>query len=144
VRRRFDACFYVPDVTPLLTDADVLPTGGAETQLFLLSQAIGRRGWRVALVASDGAGRLPASIGDVAVIPQPRLPTEANRLVRAVARVALPVIALWRARAGTAVQRSASYSTGLIGLAAKLFRMRFVYSSANVIDFDFARLEKRS
>ena len=38
------------------------------------------------------------------------------------------------------VQRIAGPETGLLGLLSRLRRRRFVYSSASVVDFDFARL----
>jgi glycosyltransferase involved in cell wall biosynthesis len=39
------------------------------------------------------------------------------------------------------VQRAAGTTTGMVGLIARIKRRRFVYSSANVIDFDYGRLE---
>jgi len=42
----------------------------------------------------------------------------------------------------TYVQRAAGLETGVVGLVAMLKRRRFVYSSANVIDFNYGRLER--
>jgi glycosyltransferase involved in cell wall biosynthesis len=44
-------------------------------------------------------------------------------------------------RARVFVQRAAGPTTGIVALFARAKRSRFVYSSANVIDFDFERLE---
>jgi glycosyltransferase involved in cell wall biosynthesis len=45
-------------------------------------------------------------------------------------------------RAKVFVQRAAGPTTGIVALLARAKRTRFVYSSANVIDFDFERLER--
>ncbi|MEA2124819.1 MAG: hypothetical protein QOI80_1601, partial [Solirubrobacteraceae bacterium] len=46
-----------------------------------------------------------------------------------------------RVHTRTLVQRAASAETGLVGIATRARRRRFVYSSANVVDFSFEKLE---
>ena len=55
-RRRYDVAFYVPSIGPLLTSAATAPTGGAETQIFLLARALARRGSRICLLVFDLPG----------------------------------------------------------------------------------------
>jgi glycosyltransferase involved in cell wall biosynthesis len=139
---RYDVAFYVPWIGPLLTDASVLPTGGAETQIFLLARALARRGSKVCLLvfALPGAA-IPSSIDDVDVSVRPPY--------RAHARFGKlrELINTWRtvsaADADVIVTRTAGPHVGLVGVFTKLARRRFVYSSASPSDFDFRRLPKR-
>jgi glycosyltransferase involved in cell wall biosynthesis len=136
-RRLFDVAFYIPSVTPLLVPAMQLsPTGGAETQVFLLSRALARRGLRVAVIAAEPAGghRLPSAVDGVAVITRPPYRShspmigklrEAARIWRTLRRVDAEVV----------VRRMCGVDVGIVGAYARLARTRFVYSSASVADF---------
>jgi glycosyltransferase involved in cell wall biosynthesis len=138
---RYDVCFYAPWIGPLLAERTDLPPGGAETQILLLTQALAEVGHRVAIVAIEVDG-LPREVGRVDVIAQPR-PAHRLPVLRTTAAVRSTASALRRADARVVVQRSAGAITGLIALLARAQRRRFVYSSANVIDFEFERLEGR-
>lgn len=143
--KRYDVLFYVPSVTPLLTNRDDLAMGGAETQAFLVSRALARRGVRVCLVAfdlPDDPGAVPSSVDGVDIVVRPPfrvekgLPSElreAARIRRALAQV----------RADAVVTRIAGPRVGLVALSAKLLRRRFVFSSASVLDFDPKRLSPK-
>jgi glycosyltransferase involved in cell wall biosynthesis len=138
--RRYDVAFYVPWVGPLLTAADTLPNGGAETQIFLLARALAARGVRVCLIAFDVPNvAIPSLVDGVHVSLRPRYRSH-ERLGKI-----REVFAMWKAISGVdaevLVTRAAGPHVGLTGLFAKLSGMRFVYSSANISDFDFSRLE---
>jgi glycosyltransferase involved in cell wall biosynthesis len=139
---RFHAVFYAPWASSLVAGTrGEAPAGGGETQLFLLAKALAARGLRVGMIVMGSAGELPASAGGVSIIPQaPR-----GRLRGPAARVALALGAL-RAMVGAPadvlIQRNAGSTTAIAALAARIRRSRFVYSSANVVDFDFAAFER--
>ena len=126
---------------PLLTPNSELPAGGAETQIFLLAKLLAAKGARVGLIVED-ATDLPERVARVDVIRQPTS-RRSRRVVRAIENLALVTQLLSGLRVRVVVQRAAGSRTGVIALIMKLRRRRFVYSSANVIDFDFERLEKR-
>ena len=135
--RRRDVLFYVPNVAPLLVDAE-LPAGGAETQMVVVGRELARRGLRVAFVVY--ADDLPESIDGLDLIVQRpnRVEVAGLRSVEAFLRTLVTVV---RGNAPVVVHRSRSAVTGLVGLAARITRRRFVYSSSNVVDFDFQRVE---
>lgn len=138
---RLDVCFYMPYIGPLLAQGSDLPPGGAETQIFLLAQALADMGYGVGLVAFEMPGQeLPERVGGVHVTAQVR-PRTVRRGARAVAYVGSIVGALRRLDADVVVQRAAGTPTGVVGFITRARRRRFVYSSANVIDFEYERLE---
>jgi glycosyltransferase involved in cell wall biosynthesis len=124
---RREVVFFTPYAGPLLSGAGT--TGGAETQLVLLARALGARGRSVALTVFDVPAGLPASVDGVEIIALPQPPPGAGR-ARLVAGL------LRRVDAGVFVQRAAGSYTGIVGLAARARRRRFVYSSASDFDFD--------
>jgi hypothetical protein len=135
---RRDVLFYVPNVAPLLVPGTDLPAGGAETQMVVVARELSRRGLRVAFVVYGDD--LPSSVDGLELIVQrpPRVRVPGLRSIEAAMRT---FYAVWRGDAQVVVQRNASVVTGLVALAARAIGRRFVYSSANVIDFDFSRLE---
>jgi glycosyltransferase involved in cell wall biosynthesis len=135
---RHDVLFYVPNVGPLLLPGDDLPAGGAETQMVVLARELARRGMRVAFIVYGD--ELPPSVDGLDLIAQrsPRIRVPGLRSVEAALRTLVAVV---RGNASVVVQRNASVVTGLVALAARVTGRRFVYSSANIIDFEFARLE---
>ena len=138
----YDVAFYVPWIGPLLAEAPTAPTGGAETQVYLLARALARRGARVRLLVFElPETPLPSSVDgvDVSVRPPYRSHSRFGKLreVVAIAR------AITGSDARVVVTRSAGPHVGLAGLAAKLSGRRFVHSSANVSDFDFELLEPK-
>ena len=140
-QRRFDVCFYCPWIGPLLSPGSDLPPGGAETQIFLLAQALCEAGMRVGIVSFDVAAGLPKRVGGVDVIVQ-RRPRTALPVLRALDYAASMIGTLGRLDADVVVQRAAGTTTGLVGCITRLRRRRFVYSSANVIDFSYDELER--
>jgi glycosyltransferase involved in cell wall biosynthesis len=136
---RYDVVFFARWLGPLLTASDSRATGGAETQMLLLAKGLAASGHRVAVMVDEGRDALPSAVDGVDVIA---LSANGRRAVlRRVSWLASFGRAMWRVDAETLVQRAAGVETLLVGLAAKLRGRRFAYSSANVIDFDFGRLE---
>jgi glycosyltransferase involved in cell wall biosynthesis len=134
--KRYDVAFYVPWIGPLLSPLARSPTGGAETQIFLLARALAARGFRVCLIVFDLPGLdVPSRVGDVSVLVRPPYRTH-EPLGKFRETLALGK-AIMEADAGVMVARAATPDIGLVGLSAKLLRRRFVYSSANVSDFDY-------
>lgn len=139
-RGPYDVVFYVPWLSPLLSAERHAPTGGAETQIYLVAKALAAQGVRVCLVVFDTAEGLPDRVGDVDV--EARVPysggagwggrlREVAETFRSLAKLDAPVF----------VTRVAGPNVGLVAASAKLARRRFVYSSANVSDFDFHLVE---
>lgn len=124
---RREVVFFTPYAGPLLSGAG--STGGAETQLVLLAQALRARGRSVALTVFDVPEGLPESADGVEIITLPKPPPGGGR-TRLVAGL------LRRVDADVFVQRAAGSHTGVVGLAASAKRRRFVYSSASDFDFD--------
>jgi glycosyltransferase involved in cell wall biosynthesis len=138
---RYDVAFYTPWIGPLLVpDRDVAPTGGAETQVLLVARALAARGFRVCVIAFalDGV-RLPAHVAGVDVIARPPYGAR-RRLIGKLVEAAHIWGALRSVDAGVVVTRAAGPHVGLVGLFARISGKRFVYSSANVSDFNFAVL----
>ena len=141
-RTPFDVAFYVPWITPLLTNARAAPPGGAETSMWLLAQAVAAKGAKSRLVVFDLPGAtIPRTVGgvDVAV----RSPYKSHRRLGKLREAAAIAGAVIRANARVVVTCAAGPHVGLAGVFARLSRRRFVYASMNVSDFDFARLERK-
>ena len=115
-------------------------TGGAETQIFLLARELRLRGHEVAIVTFDVPSGLPHEVEGVEVVALPARTPGSSRLRLLFWGVRL-VVALARIDGRVVVQRGAGAITGLSAVLARLGRRPFVYSSANVIDFEYARLE---
>jgi glycosyltransferase involved in cell wall biosynthesis len=136
-QRAFDVVFFAPHIGPLLAPGGTRVTGGAETQIAMLARRLADAGYRVCVVALDLPGGLPPVVDGVAI-----------RAIRRPARAPRPWVGarvawtLARARAPVLVQRAAGPETGLASLVARATRRRFVYSSANVSDFDYGALEQ--
>jgi glycosyltransferase involved in cell wall biosynthesis len=137
--RNYDVAFYVPRVGPLLTDSRAAPTGGAETQIFLLARGLARLGTKVCLLVFELPGvDLPSSIDDVAVSVRP--PYRAHEPLGRLRETITIGKAIANIDADVIVTRVAGPETGVAGLFAKLLRRKFVYSSANVMDFDLPQV----
>src|SRR3954453_5824243 len=94
-KRHYDVVFYMPWIGPLLAEGAALPTGGAETQIFLVANALADRGARVCLVAYDGDGTLPERVGRVDIVSRPAYGGQA----RGVGKIR-ETLSIWRALAG--------------------------------------------
>lgn len=138
-RRRVDVLFYTPFIGWALSDEAPLPPGGAETQILAIARGLARRGVRVAIIAYGAGDELPSDVDGVQIVP--RLPSRGNK--RLVGKL-IEAIRIWRALWGcpsrTVVFRCAGLELGLIGLYSRLAGRRLVFSTANVIDFDFERI----
>jgi glycosyltransferase involved in cell wall biosynthesis len=140
-RQRYDVAFYVPWLGPLLTSRHGLVTGGAETQVFLLSRELARCGLRVCLLVFEIPGvQLPSSVDGVDVVLRPRYKSS-QRMVGKVREVANIRAALASVESDVVVTRAAGPHLALVGWFAR--RRRFVYSSASPYDFDGSRQPKR-
>jgi glycosyltransferase involved in cell wall biosynthesis len=138
-RRRYDVAFYVPWLSPLLAQGAAIATGGAETQIFLLARLLAQRGLRVCLLVFDRPGlSLPAAFDGVAI--RVRAPYRAHERLGKLRETLSLARAVLGADSRVVVSRSAGPDTGLVALFAKLSGRRFVFSSANVSDFDYDRL----
>jgi glycosyltransferase involved in cell wall biosynthesis len=141
-RSRFDIAFYVPWAGPLLARGATTATGGAETQIFLLARALARRGSNVSLLVFDLPGAaIPSSVDGVAVSVRP--PYRAHERLGKLRETLALRRAVVDADADVIVTRSAGPDVGLAGLFAKLSGRRYVFSSANVSDFDYGRLSPK-
>lgn len=116
--------------------------GGAETQTLLVARALAASGRSIAIVTYDMEGRLPEAVDGVRIIAQRRYPEAGSRARRFASDLAALVRTLGSVDAEVFVQRAAGTPTGKVALLTRARRRRFVYSSANVIDFDYGRLER--
>ena len=139
--RRYDVGFYTPSMAwRLAGEAD---TGGAETQVMLLSRALSERGAAVCVVVFAVPGLdIPVSDHGVDVVMRSAYFGGGN-IVGQLREVAAVRSAVRRIDADVIVTRCAGFWVGLVGLWTKLSGRRFVYSSASLLDFkdDFG-LEK--
>jgi glycosyltransferase involved in cell wall biosynthesis len=139
---RYDVAFYIPAVGPLLARQRTAPAGGAENQVLLIARELVRRGLRICVIAFDVPGSsLPSSVDGIDVSVRPAYLARKRlgklREVNGIRR------AVFGCDAAVLVARVAAPDIGFVGLFAKLSRRRFVYSSANVSDFDLARIEPK-
>lgn len=141
LHHRLDVCFYSPWIGPLLAPGVELPPGGAETQISLLAQSLSEAGLKVGIVSFDVPGGLPERVGEVTIIVQPR-PRTALPVLRTLDYARSMLRTLGGLKADVIVQRAAGTATGLVACITRLRRGRFVYSSANVIDFSYGELER--
>jgi glycosyltransferase involved in cell wall biosynthesis len=129
----FDVAFYLPRIAPQLAGAPSV--GGAETQISLLAPALARQGLRVCLIVFDTPGvSLPSTLGEAAVYVRP--PYRIHERFGRLRELAAVHHALAETGARVVVTRTAGPDVGVVAVFAKLGRRRFVYSSANVRDFD--------
>lgn len=137
----FDVVFYMPLIGTILARSEgQSPAGGAERQMLMLAARLAQRGWLVGVASNSVAQALPATIDGVHLLVHQPFGGDGRQVARlASLREMIWMLASLDAR--VLVQRSAGTTTGYVALAARLRRRRFVYSSANVIDFSFERLE---
>jgi glycosyltransferase involved in cell wall biosynthesis len=143
-RPAHDVVFFQPGAGNLLAREGLPSTGGAEVQILGVARGLAARGWRVGLIARGPQGGLPKVVDGVSILPivdaawggpAPALASRLVRLSRTARRLA-------RTRTRVLVQRNAGRVTGAVALAAKAKRSRFVYSSANVLDFDLGLVDR--
>ena len=136
MQRRYDVLLYAPALGPLLATNDVGATGGAETQVFLVARALAADGLRVCVCTFDvPGGEIPPRIDGVDIVT--RRPYVRGGVVAQVREALALICDLAATRSSVYVTRVAGFHVGLVALAARLTRGRFVYSAANVDDFRF-------
>lgn len=139
-RDKFDVVFYSPWMSHLLAPAAGPAAGGAETQLRAVATALAARNLRVALIV-DEVPSLPSQVGGVTIVAQRRPDRRLPEPLRVTLRVGYAWRALSRARGEVYVQRAAATITALVAVHARLRGRRFVFSTANVTDFAWERLQ---
>jgi glycosyltransferase involved in cell wall biosynthesis len=135
-RREYDVVFYMPWMGPLLAPGKSLPTGGAETQVYLVAQALAASGLRVCVVAFQTPEGLPARVGNVDVFAR-RPYAGGKRLIGKITETVATWLALARLDTDVIVIRASGPYVGIVGVFARIWRRRFVFSSAHVGDFTF-------
>jgi glycosyltransferase involved in cell wall biosynthesis len=134
---RYDVAFYLPRIAPLLARNARPSPGGAETQVLLVSRALAARGVKVCLCSFDlPGGDMPASLDGVDIVVR-REHRSGQGMGARVRDVLETRRVLSDVDAEVVLTRTAGYHVGLVGIFARLGRRRFVYSSANLSDFDF-------
>lgn len=140
MNRPHDLMIYLPAISMSIDPRSSTPGGGAENQMLMLARGLAERGVKVCVAAFDESGTLPDSIDgvDVArrVLYQARL--GARGQLREAAEIYRCIDA---ADANVVLARSAVPAVALVAWSARLQRRRFLYSSANIFDFDIARVE---
>src|SRR4051812_23704097 len=125
---KHDVAIFAPWAGPLYAPGSTVPTGGAERQSWYLAHALAARGLRVCHVVFHVDGIVPEDRVSV-------LPIRTDSWRRHFTLYARDVAAaMRRADAAVYVQRTASFDTGAVALAARLFRRRFVFSSSSSTD----------
>lgn len=150
-RNRYDVLIYGAHIGKIIASrAEVIPTGGAETQLFLLGREMAKRGYRVAVVCLNVKGGIPANSHGMDVIIRPEYPKVDRRAwspVRAfrVLREILYLLLLARSLGTSAtLQRGISRETIFLAIGSKLAGARMVWASASDSDYDRWRLRRPS
>ena len=137
-RRHHDVVFHTPWVGSMLSHGNTLPPGGAEVQVLMLAKALARCGLRVAIIAFGRRGELPGEVDGVAIVR--RTPWGRGKVIRKFLEPFKIWWSLWRAPSATVVHRTAGIELGFVGLYTTVARRRFVFSTANVVDFGFREL----
>jgi glycosyltransferase involved in cell wall biosynthesis len=136
--RGFDVVFYMPSIGRMISYADSLPAGGAETQVLILAKELAACGARVAIIAFGGPAELPDDVDGVSIVPRPRHGKHGG-LIGNLGEVIQIWRSLRRAPSGAVVARMAGPHLGVIGVYTRLARRRFVYSTASPVDFEPSR-----
>lgn len=135
----YDLVFYTPWIGSILSTEKALPPGGAERQILMLATELARRGQRVALIVFGRPQTLPTTVEGVEIVPRTAYRTSPGAIDKLV-EVLLIWRSLWCTPSATIVFRGAGTELGVIGLFTRLTRRRFVYSSANIADFEPRKL----
>jgi glycosyltransferase involved in cell wall biosynthesis len=135
-----DVVFYTPWIGSILSGAE-LPPGGAERQILLLAKALVKRGVFAAIVVY-GSGNLPTDVEGVSILRRPPYRHRGTLMTKVFETFAIWK-ALWRAPSPTIVYRGVGLELGLIAVYAKIARRRVVFSTANIVDFDWPTLLRK-
>lgn len=141
-KRRFDVVFYMPSLGRMISYAESLPAGGAETQVLMLAKELAALGARVAIIAFGGPAELPDNVDGVSIVPRPHHGKYRGLIGHLVETMQI-WRSLWRAPSRTVVARMAGPHLGVIGVYARLARRRFVWATASPVDFEPSRYLSR-
>src|SRR3954454_1361591 len=133
---RMDVVFFAPYVGALIGSKRSLLAGGAETQIVLLTSALAAAGYRVGIVVFGTRAELPTEVNGVRIIPHTPPPGSPTAL-QSVRHAGRTLRMLKRIETDAFVQRTAGAATGIVGAAARLGGVRFVFSSSGLADFRF-------
>jgi glycosyltransferase involved in cell wall biosynthesis len=142
-RERHDVVFYTPFIGNIFSSRSLSPPGGAETQILVLSKALAGRGLRVAIIAYGDQADLPEQVDGVRILARPRYRQGDKRIIHKALEALRIWTALWRAPSHTVVYRCASLELGLVALYTTFSRRRFLFSIANVVDFQFNQVARK-
>jgi len=138
--RAHDVMIYLPAVSMSIDPRSPIPGGGAENQMLMLAKGLSALGARVCLAAFDNSGELPPSIAGVDLVR--RAPYHAKRgLLGELHEVVAIYKCIDEGDADIVIARCAVPSVAVVAWAAKLQKRQLIYSSANIFDFDIARVE---
>jgi glycosyltransferase involved in cell wall biosynthesis len=105
----------------------------------MLAKALANEQLRVAIVAYGRASELPQKVDGVTIVPRAEYETRRRFVGKLV-----ETFHIWRslrnAPARTIVNRGAGVQLGLIAVYARLSGTRLIFASANVVDFDYAKI----
>jgi glycosyltransferase involved in cell wall biosynthesis len=135
---RYDVLFSMPWAGPLLDGSGA--TGGAETQILMIARRLAAGGLRVGILVLGDRARMPRWVDGVDVLARPHPPA-----VRGVGGLLHDLRTAWailRTPAHTVVARAPGRDAAVVALAARLRGKRFVYSSANVVDFELGKIDR--
>lgn len=134
---RYDIAVYCPRVAGLLRRGEGR-AAGAEKQMLLLARELGRRGFRVALVSDAIGDRLPGSDAGLNIVERP--PRHApGGLVKAWLEAVRVLRSLLASDARVFIVTTGTPVVGFIAMYCRLRRRRFIFASANDLDFDLDR-----
>lgn len=136
--RPYDVLFSMPWAGALLKGAS--GAGGAEAQILMVAGGLAASGLDVGLLVIAEPAEVPRRIDGVDVLTQPAPPR-----LRGLAGLFHDVRTLrdlTRHPARVIAQRGASRSVAVGALAARLRGAKFIFSSANVLDFELEQAER--
>jgi glycosyltransferase involved in cell wall biosynthesis len=136
---RHDVVFYMPWIGSMLSRRAHLPPGGAETQVLMLAKGLVGRGLRVAIIAFGDPDELPAQVAGVDIVPRAQY-RKRQRMIGKLVEIVHIWRSLWHTPSSVVVYRGAGLQLGLIALYTRLARRHLIFSSANIIDFDYRKL----
>jgi glycosyltransferase involved in cell wall biosynthesis len=132
--RSLDVVFYTPFIGLMLSRGPSLPPGGAETQILMIAKGLVRRGLRVGIIVFGRPEDLPRAVDGVRIVPRP--PFIKRRLIGKFIEMFVIWRVLWRTPSKVIVFRGVGLQLMLLGVFARVFGRRLVFSSANIVDFD--------
>lgn len=140
--KSYDVLFYPPTLMPRRGTGFESTIGGAQTQVVLRAQALASLGVRACIMVTAVENEPLPSVDGVDIVSRPESRAH-QRLVGKFRELARIRRALSRIDARVVVADARGSSVGLVALAARLLRRRFIYSSASLVDFDFDRSRLR-